>query len=71
MDVIEILARKFSKSEICTLDDVINLPNVTPTSPEGLMLLENNHKSIMLYMWLRSVKIGFVKYLHLLIFLLI
>ncbi|KAI7894436.1 P-loop containing nucleoside triphosphate hydrolase protein [Mucor mucedo] len=52
MDVIETLAKKFSKSEICTLDDVITLPNVTPTSPEGLMSLENNHKNIMLYMWL-------------------
>lgn len=57
MDVIETLAKKFSKNEICTLDDVITLPNVTPTSPEGLMSLENNHKNIMLYMWLRSVKI--------------
>ncbi|KAG2212298.1 hypothetical protein INT47_001657 [Mucor saturninus] len=52
MDVIETLAKKFSESEICTLDDVITLPNVTPTSPEGLMSLENNHKNIMLYMWL-------------------
>lgn len=56
MEVIEMLAKKFSKSEICTLDDVIELPNVTPNSPEGLMSLENSHKNIMLYMWLRSVK---------------
>lgn len=53
MEVIENLAKKFSKSEPCTLNDVIDLPHVTPTTPEGLAVLENSHKNIMLYMWLR------------------
>ncbi|KAI8051836.1 P-loop containing nucleoside triphosphate hydrolase protein [Thamnidium elegans] len=52
MEVIELLAKKFSNSETCTLDDVIQLPNVTPTTPEGLAGLENSHKNLMLYMWL-------------------
>lgn len=53
MNVIEMLAKKFSKSETCALDNVIELPNATPTTPEGLGILESSHKNIMLYMWLR------------------
>lgn len=53
MNVIEILAKKLSQNETCVLDDVIKLPNVTPVDNEGLSLLENDHKNIMLYMWLR------------------
>ncbi|KAI9355226.1 P-loop containing nucleoside triphosphate hydrolase protein [Pilaira anomala] len=52
MDVIEILAKKLSRSETCVLDDVIQLPNVTPVTTDGLSELENSHKNIMLYMWL-------------------
>ncbi|GAA5798947.1 hypothetical protein HPULCUR_004356 [Helicostylum pulchrum] len=52
MEVIELFAKKLSNNETCTLDDVIQLPNVTPTKPEELAGLENSHKNIMLYMWL-------------------
>ncbi|KAI8059402.1 P-loop containing nucleoside triphosphate hydrolase protein [Gilbertella persicaria] len=53
MEMIELFAKKFSENETCTLDDVIQLPNVTPASTAGLAQLESDHKNIMLYMWLR------------------
>ncbi|KAI9473859.1 MAG: P-loop containing nucleoside triphosphate hydrolase protein [Benjaminiella poitrasii] len=53
VEMIQKLAKKFSKNETCALDDVIELPTTTPKSPDDLINLENNHKNIILYMWLR------------------
>ncbi|CEP11137.1 hypothetical protein [Parasitella parasitica] len=52
MDMIESLAKKFSENEKCTLNDVIDLPNILTGSASQLRLLESRHKNIMLYMWL-------------------
>ncbi|KAI8646471.1 P-loop containing nucleoside triphosphate hydrolase protein [Parasitella parasitica] len=52
IDTIVHLADKFSKNEICTLNDVISLPNITTGSALELVALESAHKNIMLYMWL-------------------
>ncbi|EIE76905.1 hypothetical protein RO3G_01609 [Rhizopus delemar RA 99-880] len=54
MELIKILARKFSQKKICTLDELIELPTNPPTSPSGLKALEESHKQIMLYMWLST-----------------
>jgi ATP-dependent RNA helicase SUPV3L1/SUV3 len=53
MELIKKLARKFSQKKICTLDELIDLPTNPPTSSSGLKALEESHKQIMLYMWLR------------------
>ncbi|CAO3622400.1 unnamed protein product [Mucor fragilis] len=52
MEMIERLAKTFSENKTCTLNDVIELPNVL--APESaLENLESSHRNIMLYMWLR------------------
>ncbi|KAI9277656.1 P-loop containing nucleoside triphosphate hydrolase protein [Sporodiniella umbellata] len=47
------LAETFSNNETLALDKVIDLPKEIPSSTTQLQELEESHKKIMLYMWLR------------------
>lgn len=51
------MAQKFSQDESCELEQFVELPEKPPRTPEGLNDLENSHKIIMLYMWLRYMRI--------------
>ncbi|KAG1446411.1 hypothetical protein G6F56_009579 [Rhizopus delemar] len=52
MDVIKLLAERFSQNKICNLDELVALPEQPPMNSFELKELEESHKQIMLYMWL-------------------
>jgi ATP-dependent RNA helicase SUPV3L1/SUV3 len=53
MALIKTLAKKFSRQETCDLEEIVELPETPPINPEHLVDLEEKHKQIIVYMWLR------------------
>lgn len=53
MALIKTLAQRFSRQETCSLDEIVELPETPPITPKHLEELEEKHKQIMIYMWLR------------------
>jgi ATP-dependent RNA helicase SUPV3L1/SUV3 len=53
MKTIKLLAQKFNQKKVYSLNELVKLPYQCPFNESGLEELEETHKQIILYMWLR------------------